>query len=104
MVSLSKYLFSFQFVRVRVSSFAFSLIQSLPITTKVVSLNPAHGEVYSIQHYVIKFVSDMRQICMWFTPRNLVSSTNKTDLQNITEILLKVALNTISLTKPSNFI
>jgi hypothetical protein len=24
--------------------------------------NPAHGEVYSIQHYVIKFVSDLRQI------------------------------------------
>ena len=22
------------------------------------SLNPVHGEVYSIQHYVIKFVSD----------------------------------------------
>ena len=25
-------------------------VQSVPITTKVVSLNPAHGEVYSIQH------------------------------------------------------
>jgi hypothetical protein len=34
------------------------LVQSVPITTKVVSLNPANGEVYSIQHYVIKFVSD----------------------------------------------
>jgi len=31
--------------------------QSVPITTKVVSLNPTHGEVYSIQHYVIRFVS-----------------------------------------------
>jgi hypothetical protein len=29
---------------------------------KVVSSNPANGEVYSIQHYVIKFVSDLRQI------------------------------------------
>jgi hypothetical protein len=38
------------------------LVQSVPITTKVVSLNPAHGEVYSIQHYVIKFVSDLRQV------------------------------------------
>jgi hypothetical protein len=28
----------------------------VPITTKVVSLNPANGKVYSIQHYVIKFV------------------------------------------------
>jgi hypothetical protein len=27
------------------------------ITTKVVSSNPVHSEVYSIQHYVIKFVS-----------------------------------------------
>jgi hypothetical protein len=32
----------------------------MPITTKVVSLNPAHGKVYSIQHYGIKFVSDLR--------------------------------------------
>ena len=30
--------------------------------TKVVSSNPVHGEVYSIQHYVIKFVSDLRQV------------------------------------------
>ena len=28
-------------------------IQSVPITTKVVSSNPAHGEVHSKQHYVI---------------------------------------------------
>jgi len=34
----------------------------VPITTKVVSLNYAHGEVYSIQHYVIKFVSDVQQV------------------------------------------
>ena len=34
----------------------------VPITTKVVSLNPSHGEVYSMQHNVIKFVSDLRQV------------------------------------------
>ena len=34
----------------------------VPITTKVVNLNPAHGKVYSIQHYVIKFVSDLWQV------------------------------------------
>jgi hypothetical protein len=34
----------------------------VPITTRVVSSNPVHGEVYSIQHYVIKFVSDLGQI------------------------------------------
>jgi hypothetical protein len=32
------------------------------LSTKVVSSNPAHGEVYSIQHYVIKFVSDLQQV------------------------------------------
>ena len=37
-------------------------VQSVPITTKIVSLNPVHGEVYLIQHYVIKIVSDLRQV------------------------------------------
>ena len=37
-------------------------MQSMPITTNVKSLNPAHDEVYSIQHNVIKFVSDLRQV------------------------------------------
>jgi hypothetical protein len=37
-------------------------VQSMPITTKVVRWNPAHGKVYSIQLYVIKFVSDLRQV------------------------------------------
>ena len=37
-------------------------MQSVPMTTNVVSSNPAHGVVYSIQHYVIKFVSDLRQV------------------------------------------
>ena len=32
------------------------------ITINVVSSNPAHGEVYSIQHCVITFVSDLRQV------------------------------------------
>ena len=68
--------------------------QSVPITTNVVSSNPAHGEVYSI-HYVIKFVSDLRHVD-GFIP---VSSTNKTDPHVITEIFLKVAINTI--TQPS---
>jgi hypothetical protein len=30
----------------------------VPITTQAASSNPAHGEVYLIQLYVIKFVSD----------------------------------------------
>ena len=32
------------------------------ITTKAVSSNPAHDGVHSIQHYVIKIVSDRRQV------------------------------------------
>ena len=70
-------------------------VQSVPITTKVVSSNPVQGEVYSIQQQVIKFVSDIAT-GQWFFPCTLVSSTNKTDCHNITEILLEVALNTIN--------
>jgi hypothetical protein len=51
-------------------------MQSVPITTDIVSLNPA-------KHYAIKFV------------RSLVYSTNKTDHHDITHILLKVSLNPI---------
>ena len=36
-------------------------MQSVHITTEVASLNPDHGNVYLIQHYVIKFVSDLLQ-------------------------------------------
>jgi len=39
-------------------------IHNYLITTKVVSLNPAHGEMYSIQHYVIKFIGDLRQFLL----------------------------------------
>ena len=68
----------------------------MPITTKVVSSNPVHGEVYSIQLYVIKFVSDLRQVGDFH--RKLVYLTNKTDRHDLTEILVKVALNIITLT------
>ena len=49
-------------------------------------------EVYAIQHYVINFVSDLLQVG-WFSSGTPVSSTNKTSRHDITEILLKVALN-----------
>jgi hypothetical protein len=68
-------------------------MQSVSITTKVLSLNPVHDEVYSIQHYMIKFVSETYQ---WFSPSIPASSTNKTDRHDIAEILLKMALNTIN--------
>ena len=66
----------------------------MSITTDVVSVNPAHGEVYSIQHYVIKFVNDLQQVgCFLQVFR--VSSTNKTDQSDhhdVSDILLKEAL------------
>jgi hypothetical protein len=37
----------------------------------------------------------------WFSPGTRVSSTNKTNRHGITEILLKVALNTTIQTKPN---
>ena len=37
-------------------------VQSVPITTKVASSNPVHGEVCLIQRNVIKFVSDLWQV------------------------------------------
>ena len=33
-----------------------------PITTKIAGANPTHHEIYSIQLYVIKFVSDLREV------------------------------------------
>ena len=57
-------------------------MQSVPITTNVVSLNPAHGEVYSIQRYGTGRL---------FSPGTPISSTNNT-VHDIAEILLKVAL------------
>ena len=38
-------------------------MKSVPITSKVVRSNPAHDEVYSVQYYVIKFISKLCQVC-----------------------------------------
>jgi len=48
------------------------------------SPNPVHGEMYSMQNYVIKSTGP------WFFPGTPVSSTNKTDRHHITEILLNI--------------
>jgi len=61
-------------------------VQSAPIITKVVILNPTHdGNV----------LNDLRQV-FDFLPGTPVSSTNKTDRHDITEILLKVVLKTMT--------
>ena len=57
--------------------------------TKVVSSNPAHDRVYSIQQYVIKLCRWLAT-GLWFSPGTPVSSTNKTDRHDITEICLFV--------------
>jgi hypothetical protein len=66
--------------------------------TKVVSSNPVHGEVYSIQYYVITFVRDLRQIggFLRFPP--------PIKLTAIAEILLKVALSTINQTNEATIL
>ena len=61
----------------------------MSITTKIVCLNTAYGEMYSIQQYGIKIVGDRRQVgdflrVLQFHPPKKF------------EILLKVALNTIN--------
>ena len=74
-------------------------VQSVPITTNV-SLNTIHGEVYLMEHYVIKFVIDLQ----WFSPDAPFSSTNKTDRHNIAEILLKPNHKCILIAISCNFI
>ena len=75
-------------------------LQSVPITTKVVSSNLVHGKVYLIQHYVIKFVSDLRQVDGFLRVFRFPPPIKLTTM--ITIILLKVALNTIALTPTHN--
>jgi len=41
-------------------------MQSVLIITEVASSTPVHGKVYSIQHYVIRFANDSRQIDGFF--------------------------------------
>ena len=60
----------------------------------VLTSNPTHGQVYSIQHYVIKSVSDLQTVNGF--SGTLISSTNTTGPHDITEILLKMAFNNIT--------
>jgi hypothetical protein len=58
-------------------------MQSVPITTNVVSSNPVHGEVYSIQHYVIKFVSDLRHVGVFFQGTKTENDLNGTSYNRL---------------------
>jgi hypothetical protein len=42
---------------------AFVLLCLQFLTTNVVGSNPTYVRLYSIQHYVLKVVSDLRQVC-----------------------------------------
>jgi hypothetical protein len=73
---------------------------SVHITTDVVSSNTAHDEVYSIKHYVINLsVICSRSVIF---SGDSISFINKIDphvITDITDILLNVALNPITLTQ-----
>jgi hypothetical protein len=62
-----------------------------------VSLNPDYGKVY-IDTTLCDKVCQWFATGRWFSRATPVSSNNKTDSHDIAEILLKVALNTITLT------
>ena len=71
-------------------------VQSVPIITKICEFESCSWQGVLVQHYVINlfiFAADQ-----WISPGTPVSSTNKTDRHYITQILLKVVLNTITLT------
>jgi len=61
----------------------------VPITTKVVIFKPR-----SWQSVLDATLCD--KVCQWFSPGTPVSSTNKIDRHDITKLLLKVVLNTIT--------
>ena len=55
-------------------------MQRVPIATEVVSSNPAQTRCTQIQYYVIKFVSDLRQVggflwVLWFPPPITLAAT-----------------------------
>ena len=55
------------------------------------SLKPAHYEVYSIQYYVIRFVS------VWLQVGGFIRVLDKIERQDITEIIVGYGVNTITL-------
>ena len=70
------------------------VIVQLYITTNVVSSNPVVLDATLCDKVCQWLVTDR-----WFSPGTPVSSTNKTDRHDITEISMKVVLNTINLIK-----
>ena len=69
-------------------------MQSVLITTNLVSSNPSQA---GCTRYNITWSSLSVAVCRWFSRvLQFPPPTNKTDLHNVTERLLKVTLNTIN--------
>jgi hypothetical protein len=78
-------------------------LHSMPITTTVMCSNPAQARCTqcNIMWWSLSVTYSRSVVFFWYSDI-LVSSTNKTDPHNTTEILLKVALSTINQTNPYN--
>jgi hypothetical protein len=72
------------------------MVVEITIIYAIVSINPPHSKVYSI--------CQLLATEKWFSQGTRVSSANKTDRHKIAEILLKAALNTITLTPDDTWI
>ena len=70
-------------------------LQSVPITAKVVFESRSWRCV--LETTLCDKVCHWLETDQWFSPGTPVSFTNKTDCHDITEILLKMSLNTITL-------
>ena len=79
-----------------------SIFQIVQFQVNEINFNEQFSNCYLIQHYVIKFFQDLRKV-VGFLRVTLVSSTNKNEHHDITEILLKMVLNTINQLNPTNF-
>ena len=94
--SLCSYSYTCCMLSQEVTNTNFIPMQSVPITTYVVSSYPAQASCTWACTTLCDKVYQWLATSKWFS---LVFTTNKTDRHNITEILLKVASSTI---KPTN--
>ena len=87
-------------------SFLFFLIfiisSMIPGAVRDQCISPLYCELEPCSRRCVLDTTLCVKVCQWISPGSQVSSTNKTDRHDITEILLKVVLNTINQpTKPS---
>ena len=76
-----------------IKSLIHTITESVSITTKVVSSSP-HSWRGVLDITLCDKICHWFATGLWFSPDTSFSSNNKTDRHDITEILLKVALNT----------